>query len=333
MELASDVAYSIFDHEYPQETLFDKTSNSDEWYGSVRASYLGIKPLVVTLGVDGDWQHAEIATASAGNFDRRASLIGVWTEGVYSLPSTELSLAVRRDEHSREGDATTFRAGAAEFLFDKAIKVFSSVATGFRAPSLYELYDTTFASGNPDLRPQETLSYEIGHRSRVFDGVHLTNTWFRTEYRDAIVFDFASGKNENITTDSHVDGVENSLEFQDDACPVEMRVTYTWQDSDDGSGNSLRFIPENLASLDVTYRYRKAWTRVATERVWSRATGLADPAKLAPYSLLSLVTGWEFAHGWEGYVRAENLTDEEYEYYPGYSTARRSVYVGVTANF
>jgi vitamin B12 transporter len=333
VEIAGDVAYSIFDHEYPQETSFDKESDSDEWYGSMRAGYNVIRPLTVTLGVDGDWQHADISAATAENFDRRASLIGVWVEGMYSVPSAELSLAVRRDEHSREGDATTFRAGAAGFLCDNAVKVFSSVATGFRAPSIYELYDTTFASGNPDLRPQETISYEIGHRSRVFDGIDLTNTWFRTEYRDAIVYDIATGKNGNVTTDSHVDGIENSLEFQDDNCPVEMRLTYTWQDSDDGAGNNLRFIPENLASMDITYRYRQAWTRVAAERVWSRTTGLADPMKLDAYSLLSLVIGWEFARGWEAHVRAENLTDEEYEYYPGYSTARRSAYVGITANF
>lgn len=335
-QIACDVAYNILDREFPGETLFDKTYDSEEWYASLRNTYTGVERLTVTLGFDGDWQSAEIATASgATNLDKHSQLIGIWSEGTYALPAAEFSLAGRYDEHSREGDATTYRAGAAGFLLERAIKIFGSLATGFRAPSLYELYDTTFASGNPDLRPQETTSYEIGHRSRIWPGVHLTNTWFRTDYHNAIQFDLATFTNSNSVSDTRVHGVENSLEFAHEHCPVETRLTYTWQDSDDGTGKSVRFTPEHLASIDATYRRRAAWARLGVERVWTRATGLTapDPEKLAPYSILSMVLGWEFSHGWEVYARGENLTNEDFEYYPGYSTTRAAGYLGVIAHF
>jgi vitamin B12 transporter len=330
----ADVAYSVLDRKYPGETLFDQRYDTDDSYASVRGHWLALPDTILTLGVDGDWQHADIATASgADNFDRRARTVGGWLQADYALPQFEVNAVVRRDDHSRDGDATTFRLGAAVFVWERRSKLFSSVGTGFRAPSLYELYDQTFASGNPDLEPQKTTSYEIGHSTDLGEGFSLTNTAFRTEYRDAIVFDLVTFRNSNLPSDARIDGIENSLAFDDAGCPVDFRIAYTFQDSDDGDGNRLRFIPDHRFSFDATYRHRTAWLRGAVERVWSRDTGDITNPSLSPYALLSAAIGWEFVKGWEAYVRGENLTDEHYEYYPTYATSGAAAYLGVSASF
>jgi iron complex outermembrane receptor protein len=68
----------------------------------------------------------------------------------------------------------------------------ASVGTAFRAPNIYELYNTwqtssgTIYKGNPNLNPETTLSWEIGTTLKPFKGTVFTATYFANYVNDLI---------------------------------------------------------------------------------------------------------------------------------------------------
>ncbi|AEB08233.1 TonB-dependent receptor [Desulfobacca acetoxidans] len=67
----------------------------------------------------------------------------------------------------------------------------ASVGTSFRAPNIYELYGahqsaTYVYKNNPDLKPETTLSWEIGTTLKPFEGTVFTSTYFENYVDDLI---------------------------------------------------------------------------------------------------------------------------------------------------
>ena len=85
---------------------------------------------------------------------QRANIDSVYALGIVQ-PFTGLSVTggVRHDDHSQFGGATTLGANANYSPNDGATNVRLSYGEGFKAPSLYQLYDSF--SGNAALRPEE----------------------------------------------------------------------------------------------------------------------------------------------------------------------------------
>ena len=327
--ITGDAARTLTDRSYPNAAFTTKDYDAEDTYAGLRALALLPLNLSATVGVDGNWQHAKLVDDSGTTeIDRGAHLIGVWATVAYDLPWLSLSATGRHDEHTEEGGADTYRLGAATFWFDQQYKVFGSIGTGFRAPTLYELYAP--GSGNPDLEAQTSLSADLGQTIVISGtGLSLTNTWFITQYENAIDYGPPpTYQNINRTSDTSIRGVENALGWSDEHLAFD--AVYTYQHSDDGNGQRLQQLPDHKLNLAGTVRAFDAWLRVAVERQWSRYYGGQD---LDAYTLLSASIGWEFTTDWTIYARAENLTDEDYEIASAYSTPRRAAYGGIAARF
>ena len=327
--VTADAARTLTDRTYPNAQFTTKDYHAEDIYAGTQAHALLPHDFSTTLGLDGSWQHAELVDDSgATQIDRGAHIIGLWATVAYDLPWLTLSATGRHDDHTAAGGSNTGRLGAATFAFDQQYKFFGSLSNGFRAPTLYELYAP--GSGNPDLQPQTSQSADLGQTITVHGtGLAMTNTWFLTRYQDAITFaPTFPFQSINLPSDASVHGLENAFGWSGEWLALDG--VYTWQHSDDGSGQRLAQLPDHKLNLSGTVHAYQAWLRLALERQWSRSSGGQE---LAPYTLLSASIGWEFTAGWEVYARAENLTDADYEIYPGYATARRAAYAGIAARF
>lgn len=329
VDIATDVAHSVSRRAYPNEQTYDKTFDGTEEYAALHAGYDLLPRVHLSLGGDGVWQNAKLTAADGSvSLDRSAHLVGIWAQAVYAPEPFTVSLTGRHDAHSRDGDADTFRTTVA-YLVRERTTVFAAVGSGFRAPSLYELYAPF--TGNPDLTPQTSTSYELGHRTHVIDGLTLSDTAFYTRYHNAITFDPNTYASINLPSRSSVRGIENALRYRLRGMPLELDGNYTWQRTDDGTGQRLRYLPEHKTGVAALWRWVEVgWVRVGVDRVWSRYAGSRN---LDPYTVVSAAIGYEVAKGWEVYVRGENLTDAHYEIYPSYTVPGRSGYIGVAAYF
>ncbi|OYW17325.1 MAG: hypothetical protein B7Z54_08365, partial [Sphingobacteriales bacterium 12-47-4] len=70
-----------------------------------------------------------------------------------------IEIGGRANDHSRYGGNSTFTFNPSYRLSDR-FRVFGSVASGYKAPTIYQLYDVF--SGNPELKPERSVNYEAG---------------------------------------------------------------------------------------------------------------------------------------------------------------------------
>ncbi len=308
VEVAGDIAYSTYDRDYSSGSEYE----SNDIYLAAR----GICDVNETLELTGalDWRQQAAETSS---IDDDADILGIWGQATIANEALEAQVVLRHDIHSREGDATTWRLGASYGFLDDRVVVHAAYGTAFRAPSLFELYATDdYGSGpigNEDLEPEETSTYELGHRSQLNEQVRLEQTLFMTVFEEAIRY--VNGY-ENVSPEdtAYVAGIENTLVWR----PVEqavVRAVLTWQDSDDGGGDGdeMTFTPEITAGLEGTYEWayehHQFWATAGIDhrgKQWQTY----DSVELDALTTLRLAVGYQPMENLAFYLRGDNLTDE-----------------------
>ena len=103
------------------------------------------------------------------------------------LPAaTMITAGLRHDDNERFGKFDTYRVGASWSPLHGS-RFRASVGTAFREPTFLENYSTGFVTGNRDLRPERTRSWELGFRQSLADDrLELGVTHFDQRFRDMI---------------------------------------------------------------------------------------------------------------------------------------------------
>lgn len=169
--------------------------------------------------------------------------------------------------------------GSIAYLFRTThTKVRAHIGNGYRAPSLFERFGTSFFGGffsplgDPRLRPERSIAFDAGIDQSLLDNrLRLSATYFYTRLQEVIGFDF-SGKI-NPQTDpfgrffgylNTGGGLARGLELSATASPnrmLDVFVSYTYTNSDQqtpqvsGSGViSSLVIPDHQFAAIVTQR-------------------------------------------------------------------------------
>ena len=122
--------------------------------------------------------------------DRRNS--AAYAQWLSEHGRVSLTMGGRYDENDTFGAFRTARAGLAVRAWHGG-SVSASAGTAFKAPTFFESFNTAFSSGNPDLSPERSRSWEAGVRQVALDGrLTIGATWFDQRFRDMIQYAFIS---------------------------------------------------------------------------------------------------------------------------------------------
>ena len=95
-------------------------------------------------------------SASRDTFTSQTSL---YASGMYFFKKLNIELGTRMNHHSRYGTNFTYTFNPS-YQINNQFRIFGSIASGFKAPSIYQLYDTY--SGNTNLKAETSINYETG---------------------------------------------------------------------------------------------------------------------------------------------------------------------------
>jgi vitamin B12 transporter len=289
-----------------------------------------------TLTAFGSWERWQVSDAS--NFgvnldDARTTLWGLGAQDTVALGAFTVTAGLRYDRYSTYGDAWSPRGTVAWLSPDKLWKVRASGGTGFRAPSIGELYYPF--SGNPNLQPEKSVSAELGGEHYIGNGkVEVSIFW--NDLTNLIVYDFSAQENFNV---GHARTYGAELGWRQTLLPeLAVDVTYMYLKTKDlETGAPLLRRPENGAALGVS------WSPIPTLSlsprllyVGSRAD--ADPGTGAPiedpsYLRLDVIARWQATAVLAPYLRMINATNHAYEEAAGYPAAGRLVSAGLDVKF
>ncbi len=263
----------------------------------------------------------------------RTTIVGVAAQDAFHFGASWFATAgLRYDHHSHFGQAWSPRATLAWLSGSGRWKLRASAGSAFRAPSVGEL--SYPFSGNPNLEPERSVSYEIGAERYVGSG-RLEASLFSNELRDLIVFDFATLKNQNIGR-ARTRGAE--LVWRQTLSPgLDLDLGYTYLDTlDRETGQTLLRRPRHRAYLSA------AWRPLAALTVSPRVTFVGSRADVDPISFArvedpshvryDLFVRYELLH-LTPYARLENASDRRYEEVAGYPAPRRRFAGGLEVKF
>ncbi|HRP93451.1 MAG TPA: TonB-dependent receptor [Ignavibacteriaceae bacterium] len=247
-----------------------------------------------------------------------------------------ITLGLRLDKHSKFGSQFTYRIAPAYMLWETGTKIKATIGTGFKAPSLYYLYDPAY--GNENLNPEESFGWDFGIEQFFFkQNLSFGITFFYNKFSDMFGFDYQTFKTINIKQ-----AVTKGLEFYFQTKPIddlEIKANYTFTDARDVSPNSSDFDtkllrrPESKVGFFTSYSF-SAKTNLNAEIIWVGTRDDIDfstyqRTELKGYVLLNLAAHYNLFDFLRLNARVENLLDTDYEEVFGYATPGLSFYGGI----
>ena len=309
------------------DTIFDGERKRIDYTGNYVASD------VLTLTFGADWEEESFNSGADSGSTENAGLFG---ELLFAATADlDLSASVRLDDHSTFGSHVTGRLAAAYRLGDATV-LRAVAATGFRAPSLYELNNTLY--GNPALQPEESTSFELGVEHDFGPGRGIKATAFHTRIDNLIQFVTLTsfplpftGQYRQVPGKSTSQGIEFSGEWAVNDW-LGLYGNYTYTDAEDSTGARLLRVPGHDVTIGLGADFAADWTGDVTLRhVADRPAEFGTP--MGDYTVVNAGVTYAFTDNAEGYLRIENLLDETYETAASYQASGRALYVGLRASF
>jgi vitamin B12 transporter len=307
-----------------------------------KASWIPKEYFSAVLGAETQGERASSFYSSDGAFGpysdtfygEEARTNSVYFESRLSYEKTAyLDAGLRHDNHSIFGNKTTFKVAPA-VLLQEGTKLRGSVGTGFKAPSLVQLYSSY---GNRDLDAETTTGWDVGVDQDVIkDTLSSSISFFRNNYDDLITFNPATFILENIDK-SYTQGFEVGANLEATES-LSLRVAYTYTDTENEStGESLLRRPRNKNSLTAVYaptenlRAQLQW-RVYSSRFDNDFSAFPpERVALAGYGIVDLSVSYRLNESFELFSRIDNLFDKEYEEVLGFGTMGAAAFAGIKA--
>jgi vitamin B12 transporter len=318
--------------------------DSDRWRGEASGSLELVHGQRILIGGD-----IERETALTEFLDKSREATGVYGEWIAHFGDAFFATAgLRYDSDDQFGDHLTWRATAAYLvpLIDgiEPVKFRASYGTGFRAPSLYELYDSF--SGNPTLHEETGRGADVG-MDVLFPRGTFSLTLFDQRIEDEIRFDqtsfFTYFQSPSTSTSRGVE-LEASYEF---FAGFTLTGDYTYTDAKIASNdteNGLARVrrPRHSGSVTANYSFFEGranlnanFTFAAKQEdlIFPPPFFLAAHTPLDGNGMVNLAGSYEVVPGITLLVKGVNVFDEHYEEALGFKTQGASVYAGVSAAF
>jgi len=244
------------------------------------------------------------------------------------------TIGVRRDDHENFGSHTTWRIAPMYVVPSTQTRIRATYGTGYKSPSLYQLYSD---SGNPDLKPEQSKSWDAGVEQPFWDGkATVSATYFHTRFSNLIDWvmtnpDFFTGEYYN-TARARSRGVELTAEVTP-ITNLHLRAAYTRTHTEDAAtGKPLPRRPRNKATFGADYRFHKNKANVGAELNYvGHREDVQYPGQIdvGSYALLNLVAGYDLNDKVRLFMRIDNLLDKRHEPSVGYGGPSRGIFFGV----
>ena len=231
----------------------------------------------------------------------------------------------RYDYHKKFGQHFTYALGPGVRLFTDTTLTMR-LASAFKAPSLFQIYDSTF--GNANLQPEKVWGEEASLEQGFGENSRAKITAFRYHYRDLIQF---TSRYQNVSS-ARTSGVE--VEYSHKFSAADIQGVYTFTDArDDQTGARLLRRPRNswrvsaglAASESLKFRaeFRELGSRPDVDAISS--AGVMVPG----YDVLDISAALTVAAKTQISASVENTFDRDYEEVAGYGTPGLGFYCGI----
>ncbi len=321
-------------------------TNFSELYGNVVAS----KWLTILAGFDyrkGSMNQQYLSISSFGPYSSEFENKSLHQSSFYSsvfLSTGDKKLNVeiggRLNKHSRYGRNSTYTFNPS-YSFSKKFRVFGSIASGFKAPSIFQVFDVF--SGNEDLKAEKSTNYEIGVQ-QLHALLSSRAVFFHRDIKNGIDYNYNSFQYFNFVKQT-VKGFELELTARP-VKPLLITANYTLITGEEQTQSRKSFgdttyshllrRPKHNININIGYQFSPAlFVSINGKSVSSRYdTGgyMSDDVLLGSYFLLNAYAEYKYSNHVKFFADLQNITDKKFFDIRGYNTIPFLISGGVTFN-
>ncbi len=317
-----------------------------EMFGNINAA----KWLTVIAGADYRWGNMNQQYFSLSSFgpynsnfaDSSLHQTSFYSSLLFTALDKKLHVEVggRTNKHSRYGNNSTYTFNPS-YSINNNWRVFGSIASGFKAPSIFQLLDKF--SGNGDLQPEKSTNYELGVQ-QSHEKISSRVVYFHRDIKNGIDYDNLNFKYFNYVKQT-VDGLELELTVE----PVKnlgISANYTLITGDeetqsrknthDTTYNYLLRRPKNNFNLNIGYQFAKNIYASITGKSVSKRYDVGGYKKedvlLDNYFILSAYAEYKYSSSVKFFVNGQNITNKKFFDLRGYNAMPFVINGGVTFN-
>ena len=266
----------------------------------------------------------------------------------------------RFDEHSIAGNEDSHRVTFAYLFDDKTLKIKSSYGTGFRYPSLYEMF-FVYAANSKSLgyvKAENSKSFDFGFE-KLFSNMNLNveATYFNLKYDDVLEGWKTGSSSGSAYTTQNMPGTVKSQGLEliskwvvNDYLNLGLNYTYTstydGAEQDDPNKSSsytnaqMVRVPRNIINIktnfnfpnyeDINFTLSTKWSDMA--RDYGNGNRTYDDERIDDYLVNDLQIKSKLWNSYSVFLNITNLLDEKYETARDYSQLGRSFNIGIKKN-
>ncbi|WP_404937761.1 TonB-dependent receptor [Pseudomonas sp. JDS08PS003] len=184
-----------------ERSVFNTYRDSLNWQNDMRLD----EDNSLILGAD--WYEDRLNTSPAQFAEDSRWNRAAFIQHRFHSESFSTELGLRRDQNQQYGSQNTW-SGTFTLPLNPDNDLLLSYSEGFRAPNFSDLYYPGFS--NPDLKPEHSKSYELQWRSQLTQSSRLEASIYRTDIKDAIIYDRVAQRPENVGA-ARINGFEAAL--------------------------------------------------------------------------------------------------------------------------
>ncbi|MBX2969864.1 MAG: TonB-dependent receptor [Cyclobacteriaceae bacterium] len=262
---------------------------------------------------------------------------------VRNLNGFSAELGGRFNTHSVYGNNFTFSINPS-YLINNQVKLFANYGTGFKVPTLSQLYGPFGA--NEELKPEESTSVEGGVQFTSVDKrLDVRATWFNRKIENVIIY--TTGYINQDKLNDHGVEVEasyalNKLTLTGFYAYVDGEITTQAVSGSETKPNDLLRRPKHAVGMNIGYRVTEKFFASLNLRTFGQRndnffdfnTFTSSPVVLDAYQLLDVYIEYAlFNNRIKLFGDFRNLLDQDYFEVYGYNTQRLNATLGMRATF
>lgn len=326
-------------HEYMSTTPSSVDDTHDELTGDLTAEY-SVPLLPFHLGISASSSLDRVWSTSIGKRDRLTGETAV-TAGYGDGLSLSASASVNAVSSETTMYGSVLSAGLP--VLDSLVLLHATASTGFRRPSLNDLYwpEDNFARGNPDLLPEKSLEFESGISLSGLDRLKFSITGFIAETDDLIRWEPGEGGKWSPVNIARAlrKGIEAEIWFSENA--FEITAAFTLLEVTDNCSESvnygriLPYTPDYTFGVQAGLEFpRWAHWSISANGMGVRFQNYSETSWMPAYTTFSAGVDLlpEFMGNFSVNSSVENLFNDEYQETSGYSGKPRTMYFGIKWN-
>jgi len=264
----------------------------------------------ILFGVEHNKTTAEKVVAYSGDtgFDNSNKTTGYYLQHQYQHDGINTQAGIRVEDNDQFGTHTVGQL-AGRLLVTPTTSVYANIGTAFRAPVVGQIItEPAWWGGNPDLKPEESVSYELGFDQKLNHGFNVYGSVYQTKVDNLMVSSAATNFVFYNIDKATLTGAELGLKWSLDNWFINAEYAYIQPKNDetdqDAPNRPRQNFNMNIGWDNGVYGFNTAFV----------AKGKAKDIQDVPgYTTLDFNAYWQMNPNVKIFTNIQNLYDTDYK--------------------